>query len=122
MTLAFDRPATYRVRVQGYLDDRWSDRLGGMEITASRQAHETAETVLVGWLPDQAALCGVLNALYNLHLALLSVELICTDKDAGGAGATQEDRAQRAASGRVRDAWRSQQGNGTNEPAAQSPR
>jgi LuxR family maltose regulon positive regulatory protein len=29
-----------------------------------------------GWLPDQAALCGVLNALYNLRLTLLSVELI----------------------------------------------
>jgi hypothetical protein len=27
-------------------------------------------------LPDQAALCGVLNALYNLRLTLLSVELI----------------------------------------------
>jgi hypothetical protein len=35
---------------------------------------------VVSWraamLPDQAALCGVLNALYNLRLTLLSVELI----------------------------------------------
>ena len=35
-----------------------------------------------GWLPDQAALCGVLNALYNLHLSLLSVELIRLQENA----------------------------------------
>ena len=33
MALEFDVPATYRIRVKGYLDDRWSDRLGGMEIS-----------------------------------------------------------------------------------------
>ena len=76
MELAFDLPATYRIRVKGYLDDRWSDRLGGMAIEAIGEAEGVAETSLVGWLPDQAALCGVLNALYDLHLPLVSVELI----------------------------------------------
>ena len=76
MELAFDLPATYRIRVKGYLDDRWSDRLGGMIIEVIGQAEGAVETTLVGWLPDQAALCGVLNALYNLHLPLLSVELV----------------------------------------------
>jgi hypothetical protein len=76
MTIEFDLPTTYRIRVKGHLDDRWSDRLGGMEIRTIDQAEGTPETVLVGWLPDQAALCGVLNALYNLRLPLLSVELI----------------------------------------------
>ena len=71
----FDLPAIYRIRIKGYLDDRWSDRLGGMEIKVIEQAEGAPETILVGWLPDQAALCGVINALYNLHLALLSVEL-----------------------------------------------
>jgi hypothetical protein len=33
-------------------------------------------TVLEGWLPDQAALAGVLNTLYELHLPLLSVEIL----------------------------------------------
>ena len=72
----FDLPAIYRIRVKGYLDGSWSDRLGGMEIRVKEQAEDAPETILVGWLPDQAALCGVLNALYNLNLALLSVELI----------------------------------------------
>ena len=72
----FDVPGMYRIRIQGYLDDSWSDRLGGMEIKVIEQAEDAPETILVGWLPDQAALCGVINALYNLNLALLSVELI----------------------------------------------
>jgi len=72
----FDLPATYRIRVKGYLDDRWSDRLGGMEISSIDQDEGARETILVGWLADQAALCGVLDTLYNLHLVLLSVELI----------------------------------------------
>ena len=76
MEFAFDLPATYRIRVKGYLDDRWSDRLGGMAIKAIGEAEGSVETILVGWLPDQAALCGVLNALYDLHLPLVSVELI----------------------------------------------
>ena len=76
MELAFDLPATYRIRVKGYLDNRRSDQLGGMTIKAIGEAEGAVETILVGWLPDQAALCGVLNALYNLHLALISVELV----------------------------------------------
>jgi len=77
--LAFDLPATYRIRVKGYLDDRWSDRLGGMAINAIGQAKGSVETILVGWLPDQAALCGVLITLYDLHLPLVSVELVSAD-------------------------------------------
>ena len=76
MEFAFDTPASYRVRVKGYLDDGWSGRLGGMTIKRTAQAEGERETTLVGWLADQAALLGVLNALYGLHLPLLSVEMI----------------------------------------------
>ena len=76
MEIDFDRPGTYRIQVKGRLDASWSDRLGGMEIRTVDQAGGTPETNLEGWLPDQAALCGVLNALYSLHLSLVSVELM----------------------------------------------
>ena len=33
-------------------------------------------TILIGHLKDQAALSGVLNALYDLHLPVISVELL----------------------------------------------
>jgi hypothetical protein len=69
-----ETPATYRVRVQGRLDSRWADRLGGMAITADTAADKPSVTILVGYMADQAALSGVLNTLYELHLPLLSVE------------------------------------------------
>ena len=37
--------------------------------------------ILEGYLPDQAALAGVLDTLYNLHLAILSVEYIKSKDD-----------------------------------------
>jgi hypothetical protein len=76
MELEFHTPATYRIRVKGYLEDKWSDRLGGMVIKATGGPEGARETTLVGWLADQAALFGVLNTLYGLHLPLLSVEYV----------------------------------------------
>jgi hypothetical protein len=31
----FDRPGTYRIRVQGSLDESWTHSLGGMTITTN---------------------------------------------------------------------------------------
>jgi hypothetical protein len=72
--LNFDTRATYRIRVKGYLDSSWSDRLGGLAITTSGQGDEPAVTTLYGEVIDQAALAGVLSGLYNLQLPLPSVE------------------------------------------------
>ena len=69
-----ETPATYRIRVQGPIDSAWSDLLGGMRIsTVSTTGNETV-TNLVGNLIDQAALSGVIKALYDLRIPLLSVE------------------------------------------------
>jgi hypothetical protein len=69
-----ETPATYRIRIQGRLDKSWTDRLGGMAINADPASHKPPVTILVGHLTDQAALSGILNTLYELHLPLLSVE------------------------------------------------
>jgi hypothetical protein len=76
MELEFHTPATYRIRFKGCLGDNWSDRLGGMTIEVSEQEEGAREATLVGRLADQAALLGVLNTLYGLHLPLLSVEYV----------------------------------------------
>jgi hypothetical protein len=70
------KPAIYRIRVQGELDESWSGRLQGMQITIVRKNQENPVTILKGKLKDQAALSGVLNTLYELHVAVLSVEYI----------------------------------------------
>ena len=71
---AFDSPATYRISVQGRIPARWCDRLEGMTITERSPEAEPPVTTLLGELADQAALAGVLNTLYELHLPVLSVE------------------------------------------------
>jgi hypothetical protein len=74
--LTLDTPATYRIRVKGYLDSSWSDRLSGLTISPSSQGDEIEVTTLSGQVADQAALAGVLSALYGLHLPILSVECL----------------------------------------------
>ena len=69
-------PAVYRIRVAGKVSARWAERLSGMHIKESEGADGQNETVLEGRLPDQAALAGVLNILYELHLPLSSVECL----------------------------------------------
>ena len=72
-------PATYCLRLQGVLDESWSEHLSGMTIYISQVEEGTAVTTLTGRLVDQAALLGVLNNVYNLGLPLLSVECLGTE-------------------------------------------
>jgi hypothetical protein len=72
---AMNGPAVYRVRVDGRVPLDWSDRLMGMNITTSGEDDDSNST-LVGRLPDQAALSGVLNTLYETQYPVLSVECL----------------------------------------------
>ena len=74
--LKFEAPASYRIRALGHLDDDWSGRLGGMVITRAFTADKQPMTILIGNLLDQAALAGVMNALYSMHMSVISVELL----------------------------------------------
>ena len=74
--IKFEAPAPYRIRIQGHLDDSWSDRLGGMVITRAYTDKKQPMTILIGELIDQAALSGVMNAHYNEHLSVYTVELL----------------------------------------------
>ena len=72
----FDSPAKYRIGVEGRVPPRWCDRLEGMTVTERSSEAELPVTTLFGELSDQAALAGVLNTLYDLHLPVLSVERV----------------------------------------------
>jgi hypothetical protein len=69
-------PATYRIRVGGRIDAEWSDRVGGMTVTTTGGRDSPNTTTLEGCLSDQAALTGVMNTLYELHLPVLSVDCL----------------------------------------------
>jgi hypothetical protein len=72
-------PAVYRIRVRGHLAPDWAARLEGMQITEVLEDDGEVTTLLVGRLIDQAALAGVLNALYELRLPV--VEIDCLESD-----------------------------------------
>ena len=72
--IPFDIPARYRITVQGRIDPTMSDLLGGMTISPDTMEVGHTVTTLSGELGDQAALAGVLNSLYELHLTVLSVK------------------------------------------------
>ena len=74
--LSLHKPATYRIRVQGQLEETWSPRLGGMAISTAATPEQGPVTTLEGVLLDQAALAGVLDVLHSLCLPVISVEYI----------------------------------------------
>lgn len=63
---------TYRIRVRGHLNDRWTEWFEGLVI----HLQEDGTTVLVGPVVDQAALHGVIIRIRDLGLPLLSVSRV----------------------------------------------
>jgi len=61
---------SYQIRVEGHLDLFWQEWFEGLEL----RHEESGTTLLVGVLPDQAALQGVLLKISRLGLTLLSLE------------------------------------------------
>ena len=89
--LSMDHPAFYQIRVQGRLDQIWSERLAGMSVTTTGGKDILTTTMLEGRLLDQAALTGILTTLYDLQLPLLSVECIECIKKLNCPGRAREE-------------------------------
>ncbi len=73
-TIAFEGPAHYRIVVHGALSEVSRSRFAGMSIEYSQADPAAPRTTLSGPVRDQAELRGLLDALYGLHLPVLSVE------------------------------------------------
>jgi hypothetical protein len=71
-------PAVYRITIQGILDKNWSDYYSGMAIKHEGDPKLDAMSILLGRLPDQSALIGVLNSLHDIGYPILSVEYLET--------------------------------------------
>ncbi len=61
----------YQIKVEGRLDESWSGWFNSMAVTV-----EGDTTTLTGAVVDQAALRGILSRLWDLNLALISVNPI----------------------------------------------
>lgn len=62
----------YEIRIKGYLDEEWSEWLGGMTIVQQ----EDGTSLITGPVIDQAALQGLLLKLHDLGLSLVSVQCV----------------------------------------------
>lgn len=71
----FDTAAIYKIKVIGKIPTNRSDCFSGMSLHYF-DCDENTISILRGVLPDQAALSGVLNALYDMHFSVLSVKKI----------------------------------------------
>ena len=69
----FDRSGKYRICVEGFLHESWSERLAGLSITPGNFKGK-AVTELTGQIRDQAELASILETLYDRHLRILLVE------------------------------------------------
>ena len=70
-----DTTEIYEIKIQGYLDTKWSEWFYGMTIT-----HESdGATTLYGPLPDQTVLHSVLDRIRDMNLQLISVKRIASD-------------------------------------------
>jgi hypothetical protein len=65
-------PEVYEIRVQGHLQDRWSDWFDCMTLTRE----DDGTTTLCGHLSDQTALHSILLKIRNMNLTLISVRQV----------------------------------------------
>ena len=70
------KPATYRISVQGAISRDWTDYFRTLSVSTASPIDRRPVTTLTGQVADQAALVGLINALYGLGLPLLSVECL----------------------------------------------
>ena len=63
--------------IEGQLDETWSEWFEGFMVSHNEQN----QTILVGELPDQAALYGLITKLRDLGLNLLSVNSQIEDNE-----------------------------------------
>ena len=64
-----NQPLVYEIRIEGHLDQQWTDWFDGLTITLD----ENGDTLLSGPVADQAALHGLLKKVRDLGMPLISV-------------------------------------------------
>lgn len=66
---------TYTIIIQGHLKGKWADWLNGMVVHIEIREDPAIHTTIVVCVPDQSALRGILNKLWDLNLTLIAVNL-----------------------------------------------
>jgi len=72
-TTSFDEAAIYQIQIKGKITDTLIGMTDDMQL---RQDVEQETISLIGWLPDQSALIGLLNTLNDIRYAIISVRIL----------------------------------------------
>jgi hypothetical protein len=65
-----NQPDVYKIRIQGQLDEMWSEWFEGLTVSWDDEGN----TLLTGPVVDQSALHGLLRRVRDLGIPLISVE------------------------------------------------
>lgn len=68
--------AVYQIKVQGSVGPQWSEYFAGLDLAVELDGEQIPLTTLTGRVPDQAALRGILNKLWDMNVTLISAEQI----------------------------------------------
>ncbi|MBE2240432.1 MAG: hypothetical protein IAE81_21775 [Caldilineaceae bacterium] len=79
--LSLDQPARYTIQVEGRLVERWAEWFAPLTLTVTVEGEQPCISTLHGTVADQAALHGMLRALYSLGLPLLLVRCESSQED-----------------------------------------
>ena len=81
-----DKTSIYRIVIDGELHESWLDWLVKVDLERKEQGVDSCHTILLSEVPDQAALRGLLNRIWDLNLKIISLNKCKQDKQ----GATDE--------------------------------
>jgi hypothetical protein len=73
---AFNESGCYQIRVKSILDSKWSDWFDGFTVTQIN-----GDSLLTGYVKDQAALHGVINKIRDLGLTLIFIKPLDSEKN-----------------------------------------
>lgn len=63
----------YKIVVDGDLHESWSEWLGEVDLETRIGGFDSCYTIVLSEIPDQAALRGLLNRIWDLNLEIISL-------------------------------------------------
>ena len=66
----------YKITIKGRLQEKWALWLNGMIMSVENTVPGNNETIITVRIPDQAALRGILNKIWDLNLTIISLMFV----------------------------------------------
>lgn len=88
-----DGPLQCRIRTRGYVSEHWAGHWRDLQVRKMAWPDGSSECTLSGLLPDQSALIGVINYLYDLGFLILSMECTAARPETAEDGAPTDHRS-----------------------------